>query len=264
MKACLTVLFFAGLAGPAWADLSGDVIFLGEQHDNPAHHQRQAEWVERIGPTALVFEMLTDVQADQVTPSVRRDMAKLEATLDWEAGGWPDFDWYYPIFAAAPAAAVYGANVPREVARDVMGSALAEVFGPDAVTYGLTEDLPEDEQEQREALQLAAHCDALPAEMLPVMVQIQRLRDASLARAALRAYRETGGPVVVITGNGHARTDWGAPFLLHRAAPDLVIAALGQSEIGSGPPEGLFDVIAWSEPVQRDDPCEAFLQQRGN
>ena len=77
---------------------------------------------------------------------------------------------------------------------------------------------------------MQAHCDALPEDMLPGMVAVQRLRDAVLARAVVRAMDDTGGPVAVITGNGHARRDWGMPAMLARAAPDLDVWVLGQTE----------------------------------
>jgi uncharacterized iron-regulated protein len=93
--------------------------------------------------------------------------------------------------------------------------------------------------------------------MLPDMVDVQRLRDAVLARSALLALGETGGPVVVITGNGHARRDWGVPSYLARMAPDVTVFVLGQSE-GGRVPEGGFDLVVDADPVDRDDPCAGF------
>jgi len=234
-----------------------DVVFLGELHDNRAHHIRQADHVAMLEPTALVFEMLTQAQADLVTPDLVADADALEAALDWNASGWPDFSMYYPIFAAAPEAVFYGAAVPRDVARKAMADGLMSGFRGSAEDFGLTDPLPQEQQVAREALQLAAHCDAMPEEMLPVMVDIQRLRDAELAYSALQAVEAHGAPVVVITGNGHARKDWGAPVYLQAAAPGLNIAALGQGEPDS-PPQGQFDHVEFSPPADRDDPCDAF------
>ena len=52
---------------------SADIVLLGEVHDNPAHHITQTELVTRLQPAALVFEMLTDGQAQSVTPQLRED-----------------------------------------------------------------------------------------------------------------------------------------------------------------------------------------------
>ena len=197
------------------------VIFLGEVHDNPQAHARQAELVAALQPKALVFEMLTVAAAEKAAPEVRTDAEALAKALDWEQLGWPDFAMYYPIFAAAPEAAIYGAAVPRDEARAAMKDGVAESFGDGVEAYGLTTPLPEEEQAARVQLQFEAHCEAMPKEMLPMMVDLQRLRDATLARAVVQALDAVGGPVVVITGNGHARLDWGAPVYLKRvsAAP---------------------------------------------
>jgi uncharacterized iron-regulated protein len=258
MRHALALLMFAPTALAAGGVFDGaDVVFLGELHDNPAHHLRQAELVSELAPTALVFEMLTQAQADLVSPELVADEAALEAALGWNDSGWPDFSMYYPIFAAAPEAAYFGAAVPRDVARAAMAEGLHTGFRGEAEAFGLTTPLPADQQLEREALQLAAHCDAMPEEMLPIMVDIQRLRDAELAYSAVQAFEAHGGPVVVITGNGHARMDWGAPVYLMAAAPALRIAALGQGE-DDGAPSGLFDVVESAPPAERGDPCTAF------
>lgn len=258
MRHALALLMFAPTALAAGGVFDGaDVVFLGELHDNPAHHLRQAELVSELAPTALVFEMLTQAQADLVSPELVADEAALEAALGWNDSGWPDFSMYYPIFAAAPEAAYFGAAVPRDVARAAMAEGLHTGFRGEAEAFGLTTPLPEEQQARREALQLAAHCDAMPEEMLPIMVDIQRLRDAELAYSAVQALEAHGGPVVVITGNGHARMDWGAPVYLMAAAPALRIAALGQGE-DDGAPSGLFDVVESAPPAERGDPCTAF------
>jgi len=165
---------------------------------------------------------------------------------------------YYPIFTAAPEAAIFGAAVPRVEAREAMETGVAESFGPEAAAYGLSAPLAAEEQAAREAFQFEAHCDALPREMLPAMVDLQRLRDAVLARAALQALEATGGPVAVITGNGHARRDWGAPAAVARVRPDVLQFALGIVEPGGD--EGRFDAVDVVPEAEREDPCAAFTK----
>jgi uncharacterized iron-regulated protein len=263
---CLA-LIAACLAGPAFAgplpadllDLAADapVVIIGEVHDNPAHHARQAEMTAHIRPRAIVFEMLTEAQAAAVTSANRDEAAALADALRWDESGWPDFAMYFPIFAASPEAAILGAGVPRDAARAAMQAGIAESFGPEAAAYGLTEAQPPEIQAAQEALQQQAHCDAMPPEMLPVMVDLQRLRDAVLARETLRALDATGGPVVVITGNGHARADWGVPAYLARLRPGLQVLTIGQQEEEGGAP-GTFDALLSAPAVDRPDPCLAF------
>ncbi|WP_299899072.1 ChaN family lipoprotein [uncultured Ruegeria sp.] len=235
-----------------------DVLILGEVHDNPTHHLVQAEALEAVSPSAVVWEMVTEEGAQRLTQKAVSNPEELSRILKWAESGWPPLSMYYPVFEAS-GAPVYGAMVPRTAARAAMERGAATALGADAARYGLTVPLTPEEQAAREADQLAAHCDALPAEMLPQMVAIQRLRDAVLARAVVRAMEETGGPVAVITGNGHARKDRGIPTYLARLQPGWKLVAVGQSEDGAI--DGDFDIVIDSPTVEREDPCAAFQVQ---
>jgi len=267
------VLLIALLAVPAAAeeipasDLSArieaahpDVLVLGEVHDNPAHHANQAEAVATLKPRALVFEMLTPEQAARVTPALIADPAKLAEVLGWEAAGWPDFAMYAPIFAAAPDARIFGAALSRDEVRRVFKEPLAQVFGPDAARFGLDQSYPDALQTRLEAETQDDHCGALPADLLPGMVAAQRLRDAAFAEATLKALDETGGPVALITGSGHARTDLAVPALIAKAAPDRRVLAIGQVEAPADPDQP-FDLWIVSPATERPDPCEAFRKE---
>ncbi len=236
---------------------SADVVVIGEVHDNPLHHANQTLATAAMGARALVFEMLTDAEARRITPALVADEAALERTLGWSAKGWPDFAWYYPIFTAVPSAAIYGGDIGRETVRRAMTEGASAVMGASGALFGLDTALPRDVQERREADQLAAHCDALPEEILPGMVEAQRLRDAALARAVIAAYLDTGGPVVVITGNGHARTDQAIPAMLARAMPDLSVTSIAQFE-DTAPETPPFDYWLITPAAPREDPCAGF------
>jgi uncharacterized iron-regulated protein len=239
-----------------------DIVILGEVHDNPAHHQNQARAVAALQPSALVFEMLTAEQARRATADSRAGRDALESALGWAESGWPDFGMYHPIFVAAPEARIHGAAIPREVLFDAVANGPeAAMDAGDVARFGLDRPLPAPEQAAREARQAEAHCNALPDTALPGMVLAQRLRDAQLAGAAIAAVDALGGPVVVITGNGHAETARGIPALLDRARPDLSVLSVGQLEADPGP-EAPFDLWIVTDPVDRPDPCAAFHGQQ--
>lgn len=236
---------------------TADVYILGEVHDNPAHHQNQAQAIAALVPTAVVFEMLTPSQAHRITADNRVDAVALEKALGWEASGWPDFNVYDPVFKATGNAAIHGGNLARTEVRRAIKEGAAAVFGDRAQAFGLTEALAAVEQVDREAGQREAHCNALPENLLAGMVEAQRLRDAVLADAVIKAWRETGGPVVLITGNGHARRDTGVPLMLAKAAPDLTVLTIGQFE-QNAPDMPPFDLYLITPPSEREDPCLAF------
>ncbi|MDJ0858535.1 MAG: ChaN family lipoprotein [Dinoroseobacter sp.] len=239
-----------------------DVIILGELHDNRFHHENQAQAVAAIAPKALVFEMLTPDQASGATSEARSDGDTLEAALRWTNGGWPEFSLYWPIFEAAPDAAIVGAALPRDLVRRSVMEGAPAVFaeaGGDPVALGLDQALPQAEQAEREALQMEAHCDAMPIEMMGGMVAAQRLRDAAFAKTVAEAVETYGSPVVLITGNGHARRDWGVPVYLSRIAPEIGMHIIGQFE--SAPEPGYaaqFDAWIVTDPAEREDPCAVF------
>lgn len=233
-----------------------DVIILGEVHDNPVHHAHQARAVAALAPKAIVFEMLTPEQAQQ-TPADRRDAGALDAAYGWSASGWPDFAMYHPIFLAAPNAAIYGGDLPPGTVRRALTEGAAGVFGPEAGRFGLERPLSPEVQAALERELDLAHCGALSPEVLPGMAEAQRLRDAALARAVVQAMDDTGGPVAVITGNGHARRDRGVPAVLAGAAPELSVLAIGQIEGAAGPAQP-FDLWLVTGAPDRGDPCAAF------
>lgn len=269
MKRLFFGLITFALASPILAEevtpealdaISGDVVVLGEIHDNPQHHLNQARAIRALKPRAVVFEQLTPGQAAKITPALLKDEKALGMTLGWEQAGWPDFAIYYPIFEALGDAKIYGAAQPRDVVRAAMTEPLPEIFGADAAAYGLDQPYPEDLQKTLEDEAQVDHCNALPPAMLPGMVAAQRFRDAAFARTALQALKETGGPVAVITGSGHAKTDLAVPALIRKADPAARVLALGQVEAEPAKETGALPYDLWivTPPTPREDPCAAF------
>lgn len=252
----------AGLEEVIDAARDADIVILGEVHDNPGHHAAQAAIVAALRPGALVFEMIPQSREDAVN-RLRAEGAGREAlaeALDWEASGWPDFALYAPILEAAPEARVFGGGQPIEEVRRAAAEGAAAVFGPDAVSYGLNLALDAEEQAAREADMLAAHCDAIPAAMLPGLVEAQRFRDAAIADAARWARATAGdGPVVVIAGTGHAHRLRGVPAKLAAADPALTVLSVAQFEADPDPAaRGEYDLYLLAPPPAREDPCAGF------
>jgi uncharacterized iron-regulated protein len=233
-----------------------DVVIIGDVHDNPAHHDRQARAIETLQPEAVVWEMLPSITADRINAGWLDEGENLDDMIAWAEDHWPNFDLYRPVLVASKGRATYGGLVPRAQARDAMETGADVAFGIGASEYGLGVPLSDVEQQKREDLQFEAHCEAMPKDMLPGLVEIQRLRDATLAREIVQAVEDTGGPVVVITGNGHARKDWGIASYLGRVEPGIRVMTIGQSE--EGRIEGTFDEVLDGPSVDRPDPCAVF------
>ena len=230
-----------------------EIVLLGEVHDNPVHHARQAEAVRAIAPKAVVWEMLTpDAEVD---PALIGDPDALGAALGWADSGWPDFAMYAPIFAAAPDAAHRGAALTANGIRLAVEDGAASPLGAGAIPLGLDQPLPPAEQAAEEALQAEVHCGMMPEDMLAGMVEVQRARDGALALTALAALEEHGPPVAVILGNGHAEAG-AVPALVERARPGTAVLALGQLE-SAADAEVPYDLWARADaPAREGDPCD--------
>lgn len=249
-------------------------VLLGERHDHPDHHTRQA-WVVRHlleeGRKPIVaFEMFDRRDQAAIDEHFRArpaDAFGLGNAVDWEAKGWPDWSMYAEIVEAAVAggAPIVGANLSRDAVMAAARTGIVEVDGREQL-------LPELPSEQMSAMRdelYEAHCRHLPKEMMGKMAVAQVARDATLARTMLAADRGDGA--VLVTGNGHARTDRGVPWHLREQGAKGTIAAVGMLEVrkdetdlaaygedDSPPP---YDFVWFTPGLERGDPCEAFRKK---
>lgn len=243
---------------------SADVVVLGEVHDNPGHHRVQADLVAALDPAGLAFEMVPQASEDGIAVFLDQGGARdaIGPAIGWERLGWPEWALYRPIFQAAPNAVITGGALPRKQVRRAVREGALAVGGPDLVA-ALTQPLPAVHQAALEQAMIDSHCGKLPAAIAPGMVEGQRLRDASFAAAVLRARAAGDGPVVLITGTGHAHRDRGVPLYLARLAPDLTVRTVGMTEADAPPDAAVladmpYDALVITRPVQRPDPCAAF------
>jgi len=252
------------------------VVSLGETHDNPDHHALQA-WAVRglarpgLAPS-LAFEMI-DRDQQPALDAALPDLDHLGTALAWEQRGWPDWRLYQPIAAAALEAGgrLAAANLPADATRALArGTAPADLLQ----RLGLDQPLPADAAADLAEEIRASHCGLMPEAAIPGMVRVQRARDASLAETLRDLAASTPGPVVLIAGSGHARTDRGAPRRLHALAPEVTQIALGFVEVEDGVTDPAayaarfhaerlpFDLVWFTPRAEREDPCAAFLRQR--
>jgi uncharacterized iron-regulated protein len=246
---------------------NAQIVVIGEVHDNPVHHARQARLVRALQPQGIAFEMVPEASEEgiQVFLAQGGTPGGIGPAIGWNRLGWPDWDIYAPIFEAAPGAYVAGGGVARRELRAAVEVGAATVYGAGASEVGLDQPLDPVTQVELEDEMIAAHCNKLPRQAAGNMVETQRLRDARFAAAVRRALAEGGGGrAVLITGNGHARTDRGVPAFLRLAAPDMTVLSVGMIEADPGTEhttasrELPFDYIWLSDPAKRDDPCEGF------
>lgn len=262
LGACATITT-TEVESPLSSDLrqalrTADIIIVGEKHDNPHHHQIQADIIDLVEAKGIAFEMVPKNKEGAINAALLTGEGTdtLRDLLDWENSGWPDWDMYAPLFVASPGAYIAGGEIDRDVARKAMSEGASSQI-EDAARFGLDQPLPAEQQAALAQELIDSHCGMIPASLAVSMAEAQRLRDASFAKASLRALDQGGQPVVLITGSGHARLDRGVPLYLKTAAPELNIVSVGLTEPGEVSEE-LYDFNIETEAADREDPCAAF------
>lgn len=256
-----------------------DLVLLGEKHDNPDHHALQA-WVvaglaERGRRPAIVFEMLTADQAaalDQWRGSSPKDPTGLGPAVGWEASGWPPWRLYMPIAGVGVRfdLPLRAGNLSRAVLRALSRGGVAALGRDEIARLGLDHLYDADQAATLSAEIAAAHCGHAPTAHLGRMLDVQRARDASFARALVDA---AASQAVLIAGAGHARRDLGVPWHLARLAPGRKVAVLAFVEVSanrldpdhyrgneSGAPAP-YDYLWFTPRLDDTDPCAKFREQ---
>lgn len=233
-----------------------NVVLLGEVHDNAAQHALRAEalrlLVQRGSRPAIAFEQFDRERQDAIDRA-RRERPRDVDYLIAQGEGAPSWRWelYKPFVALALEydLPIVAANLSRTAAMKVATSAPAG------------DSLPAELLRVHEDAIAKGHCDLLPPEALPGMARAQIARDRTLA-AAIAPFADRG--VVLLTGNGHARTDVGVP---HWLAPDVraksfSIALLERdADNAADEPPSAFDAYVLTDAASRPDPCEELRRR---
>jgi uncharacterized iron-regulated protein len=159
------------------------------------------------------------------------------------------------------------ADLSRADAMRVAQGGFPAVFDGAAIARLGLDHLPESMQRAQEQAVEAGHCHRMPESMVPSIARAQIARDAMLARS-IEPFASRG--VVLLTGNGHVRSDIGVPHFLPAPIRARLVgiglfevdAADRQSETQADTDAGPADAydVAFFTPVQaRPDPC-ATLQ----
>jgi uncharacterized iron-regulated protein len=243
------------------------VIYLGEVHDNAAHHAQQRRILEALlaeGVRPVVaFEMLAEEQqrALDAAMAARADAAEMERRLGWKDRGWPDFALYWPLIALAQQhdLPVLAADLDPTLARRIAREGLAAAGSR---REALVSRLPPDpEREAAIARRIKrGHCDLLPDRVLPTMVESWHARNVTMAERLASAL-DQGRPVVMIAGSGHQEAG-GLPEQLAAIRPGTrqFVLTMLEVEPGEDPAEvartGTGDAVWLAPAARRPDQCE--------
>lgn len=259
VQACTAPAAAPATAAQALPVPSKPLLLLGEVHDNALQHAERLRVFQALLATGarpvLALEQLDREHQGAIDAllagAARPSAAQLiAAAAPAGAGGW-NGDFYRPFIEAALQAGlpIVAANVSREEARRVMREGLA--------AHGFDPAVPADVQAVLAQDIVASHCGLIDEATAGRMALAQVARDQFMARV-LQQHAARG--VVLLAGNGHVRTDVGAPRWLPAEARRQS-QAIGWLEQGQEADAPRYDSVRFTPAASRPDPCEGMRKQ---
>jgi uncharacterized iron-regulated protein len=247
------------------APLTRPVLLLGEVHDNAIQHAQRLSAFQTLlargARPALALEQLDRERQAAIDALLRglsppADEAAALAAADAviaagaPAGGAWDWRFYKPFIALAlrNGLPIVAANVSRDDTRRVMREGLAAT--------GFDAAVPADVLAAHAGTIEATHCGMVDTALAQRMALAQVARDQFMARVL---ETHAGRGVVLLAGNGHVRTDVGAPRWLAPAtrARSLAVGWLEAGNDGAAERRA-YDAVRVTPPQPRPDPCEGM------
>ncbi len=207
---------------------SSPVIFMGETHDQIAHHDNQARTlrglIERNKDVVVAMEMFERSQQpilDQWTAGTLTEEEFLKA-VRWESTWGMDYNLYKEILDEAKRhqLKVLGLNIERELVRKV---ALHGVTGLSPKERSRLPEMDLNDKAHRQYLaSIFRNHQAGWAKDFEKFYQAQCLWDEAMAESLFRFLTSEEGrekTILVIAGAGHVAFDFGIPKRLYRRTP---------------------------------------------
>ncbi|MBK6472574.1 MAG: ChaN family lipoprotein [Betaproteobacteria bacterium] len=238
-------------APPSPLRFTQPLVLLGEVHDNATQHALRLDafraWLAGGARPALALEQF-DRSQQPVIDDLLAQTPKPDADALIAAAGGKGWLWqhYRPFIALAleHGLPIVAANVPRDEARRVMRDGLAAT--------GYRAEVPATVlKAQAEGIE-ASHCGMLDAATAGRMALAQVARDQFMAQVL---QTHAGRGVVLLAGNGHVRTDLGAPLWL---PPEVRARSEAIGVLEEGDTETAYDRRVYTAVQPRPDPCEAM------
>lgn len=232
--------------------LDQPVVLLGEVHDNATQHSLRLRAFESLLATgarpALALEQFDRQHQAAIDRALAQEPRPDADALIATARGTKGWEWafYRPFITLALQhhLPIVAANVGAAEAREVMRDGLA--------AKGFVADVPADILRSHTEQIVASHCGMVNTHIAGRMALAQVARDQFMAQLL---QDHAGRGVVLLAGNGHVRTDVGAPRWLSATTRQRSVA-IGLLE--QGDPDTAYDRWLHTPEQSRPDPCEGM------
>lgn len=216
-----------------------DVIFFGEQHDDPETHRAEARVLEALGRSGRPVIVSLEMFERDVQSALDAYLAGRMTEADFLAASrpWPRYATdYRPLVELAKERGwpVIAANVPRPIASAIgrQGFAALDSLSPAERLRAASEiRCPDDGYRTRFMEQMRSHtpgsgpaaqaADTLPTAVAERFYLSQCVKDETMAESIVDARRRAPGNAIVVHFNGAFHTDFaqGTADRVHRREP---------------------------------------------
>ena len=203
-----------------------DVVFFGEQHDDPETHFAEAMVLESLGRTGRPVVLSLEMFERDVQPALDEYLAGRLSEADFVARSrpWPRYATdYRPLVELAKARGwpVIASNIPRPMASAVgrKGMAALDTLSAAERRHAARDNLcPADDYHARFMEQMQGHGapsgaaasgDTLPTAMAERFYLAQCVKDEAMAESIVETRRRAPRNAIVVHYNGSFHSDFG-------------------------------------------------------
>jgi len=246
-----------------------DYILLGEIHNNPDHHNLQADIINFLATSnvkpSVVMEMLS--QKDwQKQPQTWNKYDELLALAGMLNDGWP-WELYSPILQSVVdhQLKLFAGNISSNELHRWSNDQSTDKKTDLLFEYSYTSDNFTTLKKNI----INSHCGHANQDFVNFMLRAQMQRDRIMATSLVGK----DIPVVFIAGSEHVRNDYAVPMQLRRKFKQtsyLSVAFISVVE-GEDDPQAylqgdsaLYDILYFTPSHTNEDPCEKFRKQLKN
>ncbi|MBF0114639.1 MAG: ChaN family lipoprotein [Magnetococcales bacterium] len=223
--------------------LQADIIYLGEEHDNPQHHHLQLAIVEKLLQTGkrpiIGFEFFSREQTSWLlqysvgnpsrmpTNHPTTPEERLRQQLGWEKRS--DWSFYFPLvqLARQHRLMVFGADLPDGLRMRLTRDGL-EALTPLERTAWIPSDFVHQDYAQLMREKFAqSHCGMVSEPFLERLYGTWLARNDAMAQAIVAMQATEQGPVILIVGAAHLTHNMGIPERVKALRPHLRQLNLG-------------------------------------
>lgn len=238
-----TIVDTAGRRSIAFAELVAalakvDVVYVGETHTDPAHHQVQVRVIEALArqrPGIRVGMEMFDRTYQPILDQWSRGQLDEQGLLEkshWYANWRYPFDLYRPVMASIQALGLrpVALNLPFHIPPKIAVGGIDSLFGDDA--RHLPGVIDTTDPNHRQYVQSIFEMHRVPGRTdFEKFYQAQCTWEEAMAEAV--ANQTENAPMVVLAGSGHIREKFGIPMRVKKRTGGDFLTLLPVSADGS-------------------------------